>query len=70
MPRKISLIQGARPWDNHHVALSMRRRKGKVGDPRVNAHWYKDTGCELFSACLRCPLPRCKYDHEEPEDLA
>ena len=23
---------------------------------------YADTGCDLFSSCLRCPLPRCKYD--------
>jgi hypothetical protein len=23
---------------------------------------YRDTGCELSPSCLRCPLPRCKYD--------
>jgi len=23
---------------------------------------YRDTGCELAPSCLRCPLPRCKYD--------
>ena len=23
---------------------------------------YKDTGCDLFPACLTCPLPRCRYD--------
>lgn len=23
---------------------------------------YRDTGCEVASSCLRCPLPMCKYD--------
>jgi hypothetical protein len=23
---------------------------------------YVDTGCELATACLSCPLPRCQYD--------
>ncbi|MBI2918384.1 MAG: sigma-70 family RNA polymerase sigma factor [Chloroflexi bacterium] len=23
---------------------------------------YQDEGCELFPACLRCPLPACRYD--------
>jgi len=23
---------------------------------------YPDTGCEASPSCLRCPLPRCKYD--------
>ncbi|MDY6908268.1 MAG: helix-turn-helix domain-containing protein [Chloroflexota bacterium] len=23
---------------------------------------YMDEGCELFPSCLRCPLPRCRYD--------
>ena len=23
---------------------------------------YRDTGCEVSPSCLRCPLPRCKYD--------
>jgi hypothetical protein len=25
---------------------------------------YADTGCDLYSSCLTCPLPRCRY--EEP----
>ena len=25
---------------------------------------YRDTGCDLYPSCLRCPLPRCRY--EEP----
>lgn len=23
---------------------------------------YQDDGCEVSPSCLRCPLPRCKYD--------
>ncbi|HRC63324.1 MAG TPA: helix-turn-helix domain-containing protein [Dehalococcoidia bacterium] len=23
---------------------------------------YRDEGCDLFSSCLGCPLPRCRYD--------
>ncbi|HQW51290.1 MAG TPA: helix-turn-helix domain-containing protein [Tepidiformaceae bacterium] len=23
---------------------------------------YADTGCDLYAACLSCPLPRCRYD--------
>lgn len=23
---------------------------------------YRDEGCDLYPACLTCPLPRCRYD--------
>lgn len=23
---------------------------------------YRDTGCDLFESCLRCPLSRCRYE--------
>ena len=23
---------------------------------------YQDDGCDLFPSCLKCPLPRCRYD--------
>jgi hypothetical protein len=29
---------------------------------------YADTGCDLFSSCLQCPLARCRYD-EPPGGL-
>ncbi len=29
---------------------------------------YRDTGCDLASSCLACPLARCK--HDEPGALA
>lgn len=25
---------------------------------------YPDTGCQEAPSCLRCPLPRCRYDQE------
>jgi len=25
---------------------------------------YHDEGCALFSSCLKCPLPRCRYDEQ------
>ena len=27
---------------------------------------YRDTGCDLFPSCLRCPLPACRYDVRVP----
>ncbi len=36
--------------------------------PRIDAlpenTRYRDNGCDLYPSCLRCPLPRCRY--EEP----
>lgn len=23
---------------------------------------YRDTGCDLYPSCLRCPLPQCRYE--------
>ena len=23
---------------------------------------YSDRGCDLYPSCLRCPLPRCRYE--------
>src|SRR4030042_2663869 len=25
---------------------------------------YRDEGCDLFSSCLKCPLPRCRHDKQ------
>jgi len=25
---------------------------------------YRDEGCDLFSSCLDCPMPRCRYDEQ------
>jgi len=35
-----------------------RPRAGMFADHMA----YPDTGCELASSCLNCPLPQCKYD--------
>jgi hypothetical protein len=31
-------------------------------DSMSEFYHYEDTGCEVSSACLNCPLPKCKYD--------
>ena len=31
-------------------------------DPLPEHTLYRDEGCDLFPACLRCPLPQCRYD--------
>lgn len=27
---------------------------------------YRDTGCAVAPRCLRCPLPRCRYEEPRP----
>ncbi len=33
-----------------------------AADPLPDYFDYRDEGCSLFPSCLRCPLPRCRYD--------
>jgi hypothetical protein len=37
-----------------------------IASPQVDSvpefYPYEDTGCEVASSCLNCPLPQCKYD--------
>ena len=33
-----------------------------VLDAMPEFYHYEDTGCEVSSSCLDCPLPQCKYD--------
>ena len=39
---------------------------GRKGVPSVDLppeyFPYRDEGCEVSPSCLRCPLPKCKYD--------
>ncbi len=28
---------------------------------------YRDTGCDIASSCLRCPMRRCQYDEPSPD---
>ena len=47
-------------------ASGIMPREGDGRRPREDAlpeHLqYRDDGCDLFAACLDCPLPRCRYD--------
>lgn len=41
----------------------MREESGRVREDALPEHThYRDDGCDLFASCLRCPLPRCRYD--------
>ncbi len=31
-------------------------------DPLPESTQYRDEGCDISPSCLRCPLPRCRYD--------
>jgi hypothetical protein len=39
-----------------------RRRHEPVVDALPEQMNYHDTGCEVSSSCLACPLPQCKFD--------
>ena len=44
----------------------MTSRKGVPTMDMLPEHFpYRDDGCDVSSSCLRCPLPRCKYDSDE-----
>lgn len=38
-----------------HKGVALLRLGSEIG-------YYQDTGCEVSSSCLSCPLPRCKHD--------
>ena len=41
----------------------MTSRKGIPTMDVIPEHFpYRDDGCDVSPSCLRCPLPRCKYD--------
>ena len=41
---------------------SHRRRHEPTLDGLPEQMHYRDTGCEVSSSCLTCPLPQCKFD--------
>ena len=44
----------------------MTSRKGVPTMDMLPEHFpYRDDGCDVSPSCLRCPLPRCKYDSDE-----
>ncbi len=46
------------------VATEMLRRPRADALPEalITEGRYRDGGCDLFVACLSCPLPQCRYD--------
>lgn len=47
-----------------------RRRKRSVWQVTSSLSVAPDAGCELWSSCLSCPLPRCVYDYPPEERRA
>ena len=43
------------------VPLELRERPARH-DTLPEHVEYSDKGCDVFHSCLRCPLPRCRYD--------
>jgi len=39
-----------------------RRDNVRLADRLPEHYQYQDDGCEVSPSCLRCPLPKCKYD--------
>ena len=44
-----------------HVPLELCERPARH-DTLPEHVEYRDKGCDVFPSCLRCPLPRCRYD--------
>jgi hypothetical protein len=42
--------------------MVVQRKRELLLDVVPEHYPYKDDGCEVSASCLRCPLPRCKYD--------
>ena len=45
-----------------NYSRSYRRRHEPVLDGLPEQMHFADTGCEVASSCLSCPLPQCKFD--------
>ncbi len=43
----------------------MREDLELVPDRLPDYSEYRDQGCDLSPSCLRCPLPKCRYDKQE-----
>ncbi len=53
----------ARPHRSAVAAEMLRRpREDALPEALITQGRYRDDGCDLFAACLNCPLPQCRYD--------
>ena len=57
MEQRVEL--GATWWKGSAV---YRKMPGLRLDLQPESYAYRDNGCAVARSCLRCPLPRCKYD--------
>lgn len=57
-------LHGSTPADGDRVrvwSVPIERPREDALPEHVD---YRDSGCDLFPSCLRCPLPRCRYDEQ------
>src|SRR3990167_704776 len=58
---------------SREAKLAMRNVACSKGIPKnesIRYFIYRDTGCKASPACLRCPLPVCRYDAPKKEEEA
>ncbi len=69
MDQQISVktMEPEEPEEPQH--LDERRRRLPLVDRLPEDLHYPDTGCNVHSSCLTCPMPQCVYD-ETPETRA
>ena len=63
MTELIELTAVRRPSAVAGAPLALRRpREDALPEALITEGRYRDEGCDLFTSCLTCPLPRCRYD--------
>lgn len=48
--------------DTLSLPRQRRTKVDRIEDPLPERALYQDSGCEVAPACLRCPLPVCRYE--------
>ncbi len=61
--RSAANVEYERPGTNGERPFERHANGRKVRIDALPEHVdFRDTGCELSTTCLRCPLERCRYD--------
>ena len=57
----LSIVSSPRAFPRPDAAPAEVFRRPREDALPEHLH-YRDGGCDLFAACLTCPLPHCRYD--------
>ena len=60
-PQSVPIVASPRVSSPHVAAPAEAFRRPRDDALPEHLH-YRDDGCDLFAACLSCPLPHCRYD--------